>query len=158
MRERAAHDEHFFAPGRTRESAARRDRGHDGEMRCKSLHARPQNLAVEVNVARARERDVNVIVRFELHVLREVAFHEKRLEADGEPLPVADHKRAREVREFRIAVLHEARLEPARVRDGFDQSGRAIHVVSAVLDCFADDEILFAADLHRRDQHARMLV
>src|SRR5580765_3729370 len=121
------------------------------------MHHRPghTNFAEHVDFLENTGRKVEVIVRFERNVLREVAVLKKFLEIDRNAFAFARQETLLEVYNVdRVLAIENSRLQAVRARDGFDYACRMVEREGSGVDYFAEDEIFFAVVSDRRDDGA----
>src|SRR6185437_10764954 len=134
---------------------ARPNRTQHAQTRTIGNRAGQGHFAQHVNLFDVRRREVKIIARFDLDVLREIAAAEQFLKIDGDALVVAHEKRALQIRHVDDVVIHLPVLDALGLRQRFQHGGGAVERVDTALHDFPKHVIFFAVVGDRRDDGPR---
>src|SRR5206468_3955571 len=95
--ERTAHHENAAPEGSGREAAPSGDGADGRSFRSEGHHAGSGDFTQHVNLVRARGGKIEIVIRLQGNILREVAVLEKSLEIHGNALAPAHQKAMRQV-------------------------------------------------------------
>src|SRR5204862_4835588 len=141
--ERAAHDEHALLVGLLVETATRGDGAYRRQAGPEDHRSGQADFAEHENLFDVGRGKIEIIVRLDLDILRQVAILKKLFEVEGNAFFAAHEETAREVNEIHSVVFQRAVFNSARSRQRFKHGGRTVKSVNSPLHHLSEYEIFF---------------
>src|ERR1035438_6582722 len=101
------------------------DGADGGGLGGEDLHAGVNHFTEDVDFVRTRRGKIEVVIRLQGNVLRQITALEQSLKVNRDALTVADEKAPLQIRQLNSSRLVHSGFQPAGTRDSFNEIGRA---------------------------------